>query len=136
MKFYAKVGIFYMLLLITIFAGFLAYAIISIVFLNEIIIFIVMLIISLFILLLLITDLISYIELKEEYLFIRIGLYKKKILYNSIKKIEDTRWNRSLICLGLTYNTKNIFYNNFNFISVSIRNEDRFFEELEKRRIH
>ena len=85
-----------------------------------------------------VSPLFGYAELRENTLFIRFGFFlKREIPYEKIRRAEKQRkfYSDSMLALKTSLNHVNIRYNSFDILSVSIKNEDEFIEELERRRL-
>lgn len=92
--------------------------------------------IALFVLYVLISPLFGYVELGESSLVIKYGFFlKKDIPYTSIRDITRERkfYSDSMLSLKNSLDHVNIKYNKFEITSVSVKNNDEFIAELEKR---
>lgn len=92
--------------------------------------------IALFVLYVLISPLFGYVELGESSLVIKYGFFlKKEISYTSIRDITRERkfYSDSMLSLKNSLDHVNIKYNKFDITSVSVKNNDEFIAELEKR---
>lgn len=97
---------------------------------------IIMCAIALFVLYVLISPLFGYVELGESSLVIKYGFFlKKEIPYTSIRDITRERkfYSDSMLSLKNSLDHVNIKYNKFDVTSVSVKNNDEFIAELEKR---
>ena len=96
-----------------------------------------MLPLDIFTLYFLVSPLFGYVELKEEALFICFGLFmKKEIPYTAIHGVKKERkwYSESMISLKNAMEHVNIRYNSFDVVTVSVKDNDAFIEELNKRR--
>ena len=78
----------------------------------------------------------GYVELREETLFIKYGLIlKKEIPYEKIRSAEKTRhwYSESILALKNAITHVNVRYNAFDVTTVSVKDNDGFIEELQKR---
>lgn len=92
--------------------------------------------IALFVLYVLISPLFGYVELGESSLVIKYGFFlKKEIPYASIRDITRERkfYSDSMLSLKNSLDHVNIKYNKFDVTSVSVKSNDEFIAELEKR---
>ena len=92
--------------------------------------------IALFVLYVLISPLFGYVELGESSLVIKYGFFlKKEISYTSIRDITRERkfYSDSMLSLKNSLDHVNIKYNKFDITSVSVKSNDEFIAELEKR---
>ena len=92
--------------------------------------------IALFVLYVLISPLFGYVELGESSLVIKYGFFlKKEIPYTSIRDITRERkfYSDSMLSLKYSLDHVNIKYNKFDVTSVSVKSNDEFIAELEKR---
>lgn len=83
-----------------------------------------------------ITPLFGYVELREDSVYIKYGLFlNKEIPYRKIRKIEKERkfYSDSMLSLKNAFDHINIKYNTFDITSVSVVNNDIFIENLNKR---
>lgn len=84
----------------------------------------------------LIAPLFGYVELREDSVYIKYGLFlNKEIPYRKIRKIEKERrfYSDSMLSLKNAFDHINIKYNTFDITSVSVVNNDIFIENLNKR---
>lgn len=84
----------------------------------------------------LISPLFGYVELREDSVYIKYGLFlNKEIPYRKIRKIEKERrfYSDSMLSLKNAFDHINIKYNTFDITSVSVVNNDIFIENLNKR---
>lgn len=82
------------------------------------------------------SPLFGYVELREETLFIKYGLIlKKEIPYEKIRSAEKTRhwYSESILALKNAITHVNVRYNAFDVTTVSVKDNDGFIEELQKR---
>ncbi|MBQ7390732.1 MAG: PH domain-containing protein [Clostridia bacterium] len=89
-----------------------------------------------FVLYVLISPLFGYVELGESSLVIKYGFFlKKEIPYTSIRDITRERkfYSDSMLSLKNSLDHVNIKYNKFDVTSVSVKSNDEFIAELEKR---
>lgn len=92
--------------------------------------------IALLVLYVLISPLFGYVELGESSLVIKYGFFlKKEISYTSIRDITRERkfYSDSMLSLKNSLDHVNIKYNKFDVTSVSVKSNDEFIAELEKR---
>ena len=92
--------------------------------------------VALFVLYVLISPLFGYVELGESSLVIKYGFFlKKEIPYTSIRDITRERkfYSDSMLSLKYSLDHVNIKYNKFDVTSVSVKSNDEFIAELEKR---
>ena len=78
----------------------------------------------------------GYVELREEELFVDFGIFiKRSIPYSKIRAIEKKRkwYSDSMLSLKCAMDHLDIKYNSFDVISLSLCDEDRFLEELNKK---
>lgn len=97
---------------------------------------IIMCAVALFVLYVLISPLFGYVELGESSLVIKYGFFlKKEIPYTSIRDITRERkfYSDSMLSLKNSLDHVNIKYNKFDITSVSVKSNDEFIAELEKR---
>jgi len=92
--------------------------------------------VALFVLYVLVSPLFGYVELGESSLVIKYGFFlKKEIPYTSIRDITRERkfYSDSMLSLKNSLDHVNIKYNKFDVTSVSVKSNDEFIVELEKR---
>jgi hypothetical protein len=78
----------------------------------------------------------GYAELREDELFVDFGIFiKRSIPYSKIRKIEkkSSFYSESMLSLKCARDHVNIKYNSFDIISLSLKDEDSFIEELHKK---
>lgn len=78
----------------------------------------------------------GYAELRENELFVDFGIFiKRSIPYSKIRKIEKKRsfYSESMLSLKCARDHVNVKYNRFDVISLSLKDEDLFLEELNKK---
>ena len=83
-----------------------------------------------------ISPLFAYVELGENELFIKFGLMMtKRIPYGKIRKTEKERTgiSPSVLSIKNAMEHVNIRYNTFDVTTVSVKDNDAFIEELNKR---
>ena len=96
-----------------------------------------MLPLDLFTLYFIVSPLFGYVELREETLFIQFGLFmKKEIPYTRIRGVtKERKWySESMMSLKNAMEHVNIRYGSFDVVTVSVKDNDSFIEELNKRR--
>ncbi|MBQ8584585.1 MAG: PH domain-containing protein [Clostridia bacterium] len=84
-----------------------------------------------------ISPLFGYVELREEDVLIKYGLIIKRIIpYSKIRSAEKKRrfYSDSILSLKNSFEHVDIKYNSFDVTAVSVRDNDKFIDELEKRR--
>ncbi len=84
---------------------------------------------------LLVSPLFGYVELREKTVLIKFGLLmKKEIPYSKIKTAKKDRkfYSESMLALKNAVEHVNIRYNAFDVVTVSVKDNDSFIEELEK----
>lgn len=84
-----------------------------------------------------VSPLTGYVELGESTVYIRYGIIMtKEIPYSKIRSVEKDRTaiSPSLVSLKNALEHVNIKYNTFDITTVSVKDNDGFIEELEKRR--
>jgi len=92
--------------------------------------------VSLFVGYFLVSPLFGYVELREDGLYIKYGIFlKKTISYESIRgvKIESRFYSDSMMSLKLSYEHINIKYNKFDVTTVSVRDNYRLVELIGER---
>lgn len=95
-----------------------------------------MLFVDVFSLYLLVAPLFGYAEFRENYLFIKFGLFlKKEIPYDKIRGVTKERkfYSDSMLSLKTAMEHVNIKYNRFDVVSVSLVDNDAFISELDLR---
>ncbi len=78
----------------------------------------------------------GYAELKEDELFIKFGfILKRSIPYLKIRAIEKKRrwYSESMLSLKTAIDHIDVKYNRFDVVSLSLKNEETFIEELNKK---
>lgn len=83
-----------------------------------------------------VSPLFGYVVLKEECVFIKFGFFlTRDIPYAKIRGVEKTRkwYSDSMLSLKNSMDHVNIKYNKFDIVSVSVRDNDGFLEELKSR---
>ena len=86
---------------------------------------------------LLISHFFGYVELREETLFIKYGIFlKKEIAYKDIRKITKERklYSDATVSLKCAVEHINIKYNSFDVTAVSVVGNDELIAELNARR--
>ena len=84
----------------------------------------------------LISPLFGYVELRDTFLFIKFGfILKKEIPYSKIRGTEKTRklYSDSMMALKNSIEHVNVKYNTFDMVSISVKDNDAFIEELSAR---
>ena len=84
----------------------------------------------------LISPLFGYVELRDTFLFIKFGfILKKEIPYSKIRGTEKTRklYSDSMMALKNSIEHVNVKYNTFDTVSISVKDNDAFIEELSAR---
>ena len=80
--------------------------------------------------------LLGYAELRENELFVDFGVFvKRSIPYSDIRAIEKKRrfYSESMLSLKCAIDHVDVKYNKFDMISLSLKDEERFVEELNKK---
>lgn len=98
--------------------------------------FLVMLFTLLFTNFFIISSFFGYAELKSEELYVKFGFFlKKSIPYSKIQGIEKKRdwYSSSLVSLKMAKEHIDIKYNRFDVLSLSLKDEEVFIEELNKK---
>lgn len=78
----------------------------------------------------------GYAELREEELYIKFGFFlRKAIPYSKIRAVEKKRdwYSSSLVSLKMAKDHLDVKYNRFDIVSLSIKDEEIFIEELNKK---
>lgn len=78
----------------------------------------------------------GYAELRDGELYIKFGFFlKKAIPYSKIRAVEKKRrwYSESMVSLKTAMNHIDVKYNRFDVVSLSIKDEERFVEELNKK---
>ena len=91
---------------------------------------------DIFIVYFLISPLFGYVEMRERTLFIKFGfILKREIPYEKIRKLKVGRgiYSESMLSLKNSLEHVNIYYNSYDVATVSVKNSDRFIEELKAR---
>lgn len=94
---------------------------------------VIMLATDLFLVYFFISPLFGYVELREETVFIKFGfILSDEIPYSSIRKVEKVRkwYADSGISLKNSMEHVNIKYEKFKIVSVSVKDNDKFIEEI------
>lgn len=84
-----------------------------------------------------ISPLFGYVELRQGTVFIKLGFFmKREIPYSKIRGITKARrvYADSMVSLKNSLTHVNIKYNTFDILSVSVKDNDGFIEELNARR--
>lgn len=84
----------------------------------------------------LISPLFGYVELREDTLFIKLGIFmKREIPYKSIRGTAMARkfYSDSMLSLKNSFEHVNVKYNKFDMISVSVKDNGGFIKDLEER---
>ena len=92
--------------------------------------------VDLFCLYFIISPLFGYAELRENSLFIKFGFFmKKEIPYSKIRGTQKVRrfYSDSMVSLKNSFEHVNIKYNTFDILSVSVRENGDFIEEIDAR---
>lgn len=82
------------------------------------------------------SQLFGFVELREKSLFIKFGfILKTEIPYSSIRGIAKDRkfYSDSMLSLKNALSHVNIKYNKFDLVTVSVKENDEFIEELTRR---
>ena len=82
------------------------------------------------------SSLFGFVELREKSLFIKFGfILKTEIPYSSIRGIAKDRkfYSYSMLSLKNALSHVNIKYNKFDLVTVSLKENDEFIEELTRR---
>ena len=85
----------------------------------------------------LISPLFGYVELREKTVFIKFGFFmKREIPYEKIRGTKKERkwYSDSMLSLKNSIEHVNIQYNTFDFVTISVVDNDEFIRELNKRR--
>lgn len=78
----------------------------------------------------------GYAELRGGELYIKFGFFlKKSIPYSKIRAIEKKRrwYSDSMVSLKMAMDHIDVKYNRFDVVSLSLKDEERFIEELNKK---
>ena len=78
----------------------------------------------------------GYAELRDDELFVDFGVFiKKSIPYSRIRAIEKKRrfYSESMLSLKCAIDHVDIKYNRFDVLSLSLKDEEVFIEELNKK---
>ena len=78
----------------------------------------------------------GYAELRDGELYIKFGFFlKKSIPYSKIRAVEKKRrwYSESMVSLKMAMNHIDVKYNRFDVVSLSIKDEEIFIEELNKK---
>lgn len=78
----------------------------------------------------------GYVELREETVFIKFGFFlKREIPYARIRGIEKKRTAiaDSMLSLKNALNHVNIKYASFDYVSISVKNEEKMIDEIKRR---
>lgn len=103
---------------------------------GYLIAFILLLLTDIFSYYFMISSLIGYVELKEETIYIKFGfILKREIPY---KKIIDIKKERrfitySMLAIKNAFEHVNIKYNRYDMITVSVKNNDEFINDLKEK---
>lgn len=82
------------------------------------------------------SQLFGYVELRESSVFIKFGfILKTEIPYSSIRGIAKDRkfYSDSMLSLKNALSHVNVKYNKFDLVTVSVKENDEFIEELTRR---
>jgi hypothetical protein len=82
------------------------------------------------------SSLFGFVELREKSVFIKFGfILKTEIPYSSIRGIAKDRkfYSDSMLSLKNALSHVNIKYNKFDLVTVSVKENDEFIEELTRR---
>ena len=85
----------------------------------------------------LISPLFGYVELREKTVFIKFGFFmKREIPYEKIRGTKKERkwYSDSMLSLKNSMEHVNLQYNTFDFVTISVVDNDEFIRELNKRR--
>ena len=85
----------------------------------------------------LISPLFGYVELREKTVFIKFGFFmKREIPYEKIRGIKKERkwYSDSMLSLKNSMDHVNLQYNTFDFVTISVVDNDELIRELNKRR--
>ena len=85
----------------------------------------------------LISPLFGYVELREKMVFIKFGFFmKREIPYEKIRGTKKERkwYSDSMLSLKNSMEHVNLQYNTFDFVTISVVDNDEFIRELNKRR--
>jgi hypothetical protein len=85
----------------------------------------------------LISPLFGYVELREQTVYIKFGfLTSREIEYARIRSVNTERkwYSESMLSLKCAYEHVNIKYNSFDVTTVSVRDNEYFAAELDRRR--
>ena len=83
-----------------------------------------------------VSPLFGYAELREESLFIKFGVFlKREIPYTKIRGTQKERkfYSDSMLALKNSLEHVNVKYNKFDMLSISVKDNDAFIEELQNR---
>ena len=83
-----------------------------------------------------ITTLFGYVELREDVVFIKLGLImKREIPYEKIRGFskENKFYADSMVCLKNSFEHVNIKYNTFDMLSVSVVDNDEMIKRINER---
>ena len=78
----------------------------------------------------------GYAELRDDELFVDFGVFiKRSITYSRIRAIEKKRrfYSESMLSLKCAIDHVDIKYNHFDVLSLSLKDEEVFIEELNKK---
>ena len=99
----------------------------------------IMILVDIFTFYFLISTLFGYVELREKSVFIKFGfLLKKEIPYDKIRgTVKERRfYSDSMRSLKNAIEHVNIKYNSFDVVTVSVMDNDKLIEEIERRRVN
>lgn len=102
----------------------------------DLLAFLILISVDVFTLYFLFSSLMGYAELREDTLFIKFGfILKKEIPYGKIREIKKERKiiSESMLSLKNALEHVTIKYNKFDFVAISVVDNDLFISELEER---
>ena len=105
-------------------------------FLSPISVLFVMLPVDIFTMYFIISPLFGYAELRESTLFIRFGFFmKREIPYRAIRgtSLERKLYADSMLSLKNSLDHVNVKYNRFDLVSISVKENEDFINELKLR---
>ena len=92
--------------------------------------------VDIFTLYFLISPLFGYAELREDALFIKFGFFlKREIPYNKIRGVSRERkfYSDSMMSLKNAFDHVNVKYNSFDYVSISVVENDDFVAKLQEK---
>ncbi len=104
---------------------------------TELVGLLIMIFTDLFTLYFLVSSVVGYVELGENFLFIRFGFFiTREIPYAKIRSLKKERrvYSESMLALKNSLDHVDIRYNSFDVVSVSVRDNDDLIAELEARK--